>query len=49
MPRIYLNERQRAHLLWFAKTRNAPHWFIEALERAAPTDLPLTRWKGTRK
>jgi hypothetical protein len=44
MPLIQLDERQRQHLLWFARARNAPAWFIAALERAAPPALPLTRW-----
>lgn len=44
MPLIQLDENQRQHLLWWARTRNAPAWFIAALERAQPAALPLTRW-----
>lgn len=49
MPSFYVDEQQRRFLLWWARTYNAPVWFIEELEKQRPETLKITNWKGARK
>jgi hypothetical protein len=51
MPFIFLDEKQRTYLEWWAKAHNAPDWFIKALEREDPkrNQLPVTYWRGRQK
>lgn len=51
MPFIFLDEKQRAHMEWWAKAHNAPEWFIKAIEKEDPkrSKLPVTYWRGRQK
>jgi hypothetical protein len=48
VPFIFLDEKQRSYLEWWAKSRNAPDWFIKALEREDPkrNQLAVRYWRG---
>ena len=51
MPFIFLDEKQREHLTWWAKAHNAPAYLLKALEREDPkrSKLPVTYWRGRQK